>query len=257
MRALAFAVVATTAGLAAAQPAAPQTAEEHYEASKRFYAVNEFEKAIAELKLAYTMSPDPNYLFNIAQAMRKKGDCVGAIDFYNKYLREAPNAPNRAKVEGWISELDACAKAQPRPVEPKPIDPKPVDSEPTRSKPVAVAKPERPMHRSRLRLAGIVTGGVGGVMLVGGTMLAVSARSIAKGVETSCNGTNGCDWVTERENDQRGHTRATQSRVLFAAGAAAVTGGIVMFVLGKPTRESPVAVVPTESGGMIVGAGRF
>jgi tetratricopeptide (TPR) repeat protein len=266
MTRLAFVFVLLGASVVAAQPA-PQTAEEHYEQSKRYYAVDEFDKAIAELKIAYTMAPDPVYLFNIAQAMRKKGDCAGAIDYYRKYLRDSPKAANRTKVEGFIKELEPCAAKQPKepetkPVEPPPVEPKPIDPTPKTTgmvvpPPTPPVEPRPAPQRSRLRLVGVVTAGVGGAFAIGGTVLAFNARGIQNGVETRCNSTAGCDWTVERGNDQRGRDRALQSKILLGVGAAAMVTGAVLYVVGKPVREAPVAIVPVESGGMVVAAGRF
>ena len=58
---------------------------------------------------AYRLKPDPSFLFNIAQCHRKLGELNAALDFYRKYLRSLPNAPNRVEVERMISELRARA----------------------------------------------------------------------------------------------------------------------------------------------------
>ncbi len=50
--------------------------------------------------------PDPVFLFNIAQCHRKMGHDKEAVDFYKSYLRNAPNAPNRADVQKRIQELE-------------------------------------------------------------------------------------------------------------------------------------------------------
>jgi tetratricopeptide (TPR) repeat protein len=281
-RALAILILAVAP--VAAQPA-PKSAEDHYEASRRYYDVEEYDKAIAELKQAYTLSPDPVYLFNIAQAMRKKGDCTGAIDYYRKYLRGSPNAPNKAKVEDTIKELEAtttCKKedpkpkpvdpkpVDPKPVDPKPVDPKPVDAKPVDPKPVdpkpigptpvdpkPIAARSPPDSKRTLRLAGLVTGGAGIVMLATGTLLALNARSIANDVSSDCNDSNGCDWNEAGKRDDRGRSRATLSQISFGVGAAAVAGGVVMYMLARPSRESRVAFVPTASGALVFANGRF
>jgi tetratricopeptide (TPR) repeat protein len=256
--------------LAVAAPAVaqtPKTAEDHYEASKRYYDVEKYDDAIEELKKAYTLSPDPVYLFNIAQAMRKKGDCTGAIDYYRKYLRGSPKAPNKTSVEVSIKELEAnpatCKPQDPKPVDPKPIDPKPIDPKPVDTKPVdpkPVPKPDpKPMapdHGNRtLRIAGYATAGAGGLTLIAGTVLALSARSLANRVESDCNSLAGCTW--SGDDDDTGRSRATQSRIALAVGGALVAGGVVMYFLARPKHEARVAFVPTDSGALVVTGGRF
>jgi hypothetical protein len=50
--------------------------------------------------------PDPAFLFNIGQCHRKMGHDKEAVSFYKSYLRNAPNAPNRADVQKRINELE-------------------------------------------------------------------------------------------------------------------------------------------------------
>jgi tetratricopeptide (TPR) repeat protein len=265
----ALAILLLAVAPVAAQPA-PKTAEDHYEQSRRYYDVDEYDKAIAELKIAYTLSPDPVYLFNIAQAMRKKGDCAGAVEYYRKYLRGSPSAPNKAKVEDSIKELEAnpasCKKVETS--DPKPIDPKPVDTKPTppdpKPTPVETRPPitgpepaPGPPDKRMLRIAGLATGGAGVLLVAGGALLALNARSIANDVARECNGMTGCDWGEQGPIDDRGRSRATLSRIAFGVGTVAIAGGVVMYVLARPSKESPIALVPTTSGALLVTGGRF
>jgi len=269
-------ILLCSAATAAAQPA-PKTAEQHYEQSKRYYDVEKYDEAIAELKTAYTLSADPVYLFNIAQAMRKKGDCAGAIDYYRKYLRESPSAPNKAKVEQWMAELDACAKTQPRIVDPKPVDPKPVDAKPVDPKPIDAkpvdakpvdAKPidtrpiepiDQPPRDSKrtLRIAGLATAGVGVGLLVVGTAFAFNASGISSDVASDCNDADGCNWIERSKDDDRGRSRATLSRIMFGVGGAALIGGGVMYVLGRSPKRERMAIVPSGDGALVTFGGRY
>jgi tetratricopeptide (TPR) repeat protein len=80
-------------------------ARAHYEQAVAHYNLDEFAPALAEFREAYRLKPDPSFLFNIAQCHRKLGENAAALDFYRKYLRSLPDAPNRADVERVISEL--------------------------------------------------------------------------------------------------------------------------------------------------------
>lgn len=264
------AIILLCAASAHAQPA--KTADEYFEESKKLYTIEKYDEAVAALKKAYELSPDPAYLFNIAQALRKKGDCTGAIGYYRKYLRDSPDAPNRAKVEGWITELEPCAKTQkpvdtkpvdtkpvdPKPVDPKPVDPKPVDTKPVGFKPIdpkPVAPPARRGGKT-LRLAGLATAATGGVFLIAGGVLALNARSIQNEIESDC--AMGCDWADKQDRDDLGRGRTTLSRLSFVVGGIAVVGGGVMFALGRSkSREAPVAIVPTSDGAMVTFARRY
>jgi tetratricopeptide (TPR) repeat protein len=84
-----------------------RSARSHYEQAVSHYNLDEFAPALAEFREAYRLKPDPSFLFNIAQCHRRLGENEAALDFYRKYLRSLPDAPNRADVERTIAELRA------------------------------------------------------------------------------------------------------------------------------------------------------
>jgi tetratricopeptide (TPR) repeat protein len=84
-----------------------RTARAHYEQAVSHYNLDEYAPALAEFREAYRLKPDPSFLFNIAQCHRKLGENTEALDFYRKYLRSLPDAPNRPDVERMIAELRA------------------------------------------------------------------------------------------------------------------------------------------------------
>src|SRR5262249_18513863 len=84
--------------------AADESARTHYDA-------HEYAEAIADYQRASAAMPDPLYLFDIAQAYRKLGDCTNASAYYRNYLREAPTADNRDKVERFLADMDTCVAA--------------------------------------------------------------------------------------------------------------------------------------------------
>lgn len=93
----------------AAEPptaAAKAAAKKAYEQGTAHYKKAEWDLAIEQFELCYQNLPQPVFLFNIAQAHNKAGRPQPAIDFYKKYLVEAPTAPNRAEVEQIIAELE-------------------------------------------------------------------------------------------------------------------------------------------------------
>jgi len=91
------------------------------EAAQRYNA-GEFERAAQLFERAYELTGRPNMLFNIAQAYRLAGptQCHRAYAYYDRYLHEVPNAPNRSEVEERLAELAPCA---PKRVEPTPQPP--------------------------------------------------------------------------------------------------------------------------------------
>ena len=89
------------------KPEAVAKAKEHFKQGTRHYELGHYQEALVEYEAAYMEVPDPAFLYNIGQCHRKMGNAKEAISFYKSYLRNAPNAPNRADVQKRISELES------------------------------------------------------------------------------------------------------------------------------------------------------
>jgi tetratricopeptide (TPR) repeat protein len=89
---------------ARAAGAATRAAKEHYEKAEVAYKLGRFGEALAEYGLAYEAKHLPGLLFNIAQCHKMLGDHEKAVFFYESFLREKPDAPNRALVESLLAE---------------------------------------------------------------------------------------------------------------------------------------------------------
>jgi len=114
-----------------------------------------------------------------------------------------------------------------------------------------------PSDGSTLRLAGLVTAGVGGVGLGAGTFFAVRAGSFQSKVEDAC--AVSCEWSEVAADDATGRKAATRGKIAFAIGGAALIGGTVMYLLGRrsSTESAPIAVVPTSGGVAVWASGSF
>jgi tetratricopeptide (TPR) repeat protein len=91
-----------------------QQAKEHYEKATRLYDVGKYSEAIAEYEQAYLLMGDPALLFNIGQAYRLWDHTEDAIRAYKNYLRQRPDAVNRADVERKIVELEKVVEERKR-----------------------------------------------------------------------------------------------------------------------------------------------
>ena len=112
-------------------------ARAHFSAGSRAYSLGEWTRAIDEYKKAYDASPDPAFLYNIGQAYRGAGDAKQALFFYRSYLRNAPDAPNRAEVEERIAKLQADVDRANRP--PPTLTPAPAPTPPPPTEPASSA----------------------------------------------------------------------------------------------------------------------
>jgi hypothetical protein len=88
------------------QDEAAQTAEAkaHFERGKELFKSGAYDQAIQEFKQADQIKPSPILAYNIGLAYEKLGRCKAAIGFFQRYLREQPEADNRADTESKIGE---------------------------------------------------------------------------------------------------------------------------------------------------------
>jgi hypothetical protein len=157
------AVLFATLVLLAASPArgndsATEQARQHYEIGTRQYDLGHWDDAIREFEKAYELRPDPNFLYNMAQAYRRKGDPKRALDLYRNYLIKTPKSPLRPEIEERIKSLqkqiDDAASAAPvqpalEPTVPPPAPspallPGPADVSPPAETPAMSSPPAEP-----------------------------------------------------------------------------------------------------------------
>jgi len=84
---------------------ATEQARRHYQEAQKQFDLGMWDAAIVEFTKAYELRPDPNFLYNMAQAYRRGGNLRRAIDLYKNYLIKVPRSPQRAEVEERIKNL--------------------------------------------------------------------------------------------------------------------------------------------------------
>jgi tetratricopeptide (TPR) repeat protein len=89
-------------------------AQRRFEAGMANFHLEAYDKAIAEWEEGYRLKPAPQFLYNIAQAYRMSKRPDKALAFYQKYLKLAPKAENRAEVERHIAALNEAVESQKR-----------------------------------------------------------------------------------------------------------------------------------------------
>lgn len=217
--------------LAIAAPAAAETdAEVLYAEGERRYNVGEYDAAVDAFKRAYLISNEASLLYNIAQAYRKKGACVDALEFYRSYLRQKPDASDRASIEKMIDELDPC------PVAPAPA-------------PVVVLRPPAVVREEAGPSRGQVTLGIGGVSLLvaGGVTLGITIAQYNTLKEE-------CPCPRERWTTWRNAELA--SYVALGVGAAALGTAVTWWILqrdSKRTNATALRLVPSTNSLSLVG----
>ena len=204
---------------AASAQAPSAAADAAYEEGRRLYDLQEWDRAIDRFKEAYRLHADARALFNIAQAYRLKGDCASAAGFYKTFKR---NYPRERDVDKFITQMEACAAAAPKPdpvkpvepppavvkpaiVEPRPTEPRPTEPRPTEPVTPAPVKPglttpapsanltttARPTGSpgSGQRIAGLAIAGTGAALVGVGAVFGVMASGAARDAERAAIGT--------------------------------------------------------------------
>src|SRR5438105_8176311 len=77
-----------------AGPAEEKKAQALYEEGQAAYRAQDYERAVRAFEAASRLSGDPVYLYNLGQALRRTGRARDALSAYQRYLQQAPDAPN-------------------------------------------------------------------------------------------------------------------------------------------------------------------
>lgn len=134
-------------------------AQESFKKGQIQYNLGRFEKALELFSKAYEIMPHGAFLYNIGQCHRQLENHEKAIFFFEGYLRNLPNAPNRDAVEDLISEhrakvalAKARVKATPEPPAQPPAAsaPQPAPVPPAVAAPAAVPPPPPPAKPKNL-----------------------------------------------------------------------------------------------------------
>lgn len=78
---------------------AAQRAERMEKVGKAAYGKGEYGDALIAFEAAYEAAPQPKHLYNLARCHEQQGSLAKAADYYERYLREAPEAADREEVE--------------------------------------------------------------------------------------------------------------------------------------------------------------
>ncbi|MCB9556048.1 MAG: hypothetical protein H6707_08085 [Deltaproteobacteria bacterium] len=77
-----------------------------FQEGRNFYKARKYRKAADALARAYAFKPHPSLLRYLGMTYYKMKRTKKAIEFFKRYLVEAPAAPDRAKVEAKVRELE-------------------------------------------------------------------------------------------------------------------------------------------------------
>lgn len=222
---------------AIAQP----SAEDLYTEGQTAYDQRDYATAIAKWQASYDLSKETALLFNLAQAKRLSGNCVGALAAYHHFVAADtdPTSEQHRLAEDLARELSrTCVENTSTSI----TSPTPPENPITRT-------PDRSRSGRAWKIAGLTTASAGIVTLAVGIGLGYRGAAIGDEITTEC-ATN-CDWEALKDKDARGRRYVAIGRMVDAAGVAAIAGGAIMYYLGM--RQETVIVAPTpHDGGVVV-----
>ncbi len=274
--AVALPLLATAADVRAADPRDEAKALASRAAVE--FKLAHFEEALRLYTQAYERFAAPALLFNLGQCHKNLGHYDRALFFFQGYLRDKPDAPNRVAVETLMAEAtrqlaeERAAHAS-TDVERQKI----AELEAERLAAEARARAAEELARQAaagessagwfagrrrqpaLLVAGAVGGGVGLVLLGTGAYFGAHASSEATQLSQL---SSGATWnAHEQSLYSNGQSSAHVATGLFVAGGVLAAAGVTVAVLGwgKPADRASVTVgVGAQPGGSsLLLAGRF
>lgn len=233
-RAGAQAAPVTPATTAPPSAAARARAADLFKKSVETYRSGDFKQTIDLLNEAYALEPQPVLLYNLARAQEGIGNNDAAIETYEKFLAQEPNAKDRGAIEQRLATLRrqrderiALEKKSAQPAA-QPVEP----------------PPERPVHRRSV--LPYVVGGVGVAGIAAGAVFGLLASSKRDDAVAAPAQRDALDL------EDQAKSRATLSNVSFIVGGVLLAAGVTWWVLDLNASKK-TATVPAVRVGL--GAG--
>lgn len=253
-------VLSTAAVLCLAAPARAQDdylanmeeAKTLYQRAEAHYAKGEFEQALQLYEQAYQKAPEPMFLLGIGQAYKALDRCEKAQHYFERYVVNWPEAPNREVVERLIKACrEQLARQRERERQRELEQQRQLELERQKQVPKE-APPEQP--RGGLSPIWFWSGvALSGALLATGAI--TGGIALAKNKEYKEDGTS-----VQRRLDLRdqGQDLQTVSTVTFiAGGVAAGATAVLYFFTGWGKERTQVSAGVAPSGGTLVVQGRF
>jgi tetratricopeptide (TPR) repeat protein len=249
-----------------------QLAREHVIAARTLHAQHRLLEALSELEAAYALDPQPQLLFAMGQLHVQAGRCERAIAFYQRFLASKPKPIEAAIAREAIQTCKtappppAIDPAQQPPREPGPrstrdaTPPRTLDSLPITDAPPPPAPPAvttgpstptespQPARRHGSRAGYVVAGSLtaAAVGAAAGSFLLYRGALDDREAAASARSYDAYEDLVARSD-----RRHKLSLVVGAGGAAALTSGVIVFVLSRrsgprpPTTAFQVTVSPS------------
>jgi tetratricopeptide (TPR) repeat protein len=217
--------IAIAIAIASVDPSASDRSEAAgrvVERAKVHVAAGEYDKASVAFAEAFTLDPNPAYLYARAQVERFGGDCATAVQLYRAFLAEDPPQEDRALAERHIETCGGERVREAAPPEPAPTPV--IDSVPKPDPVEPVGGDVRPV-----RWVADVTGGVlVGTGIVG---LAVGLGFYGRALQLDRAADDAATQDAFARDVQRAITFNRVGLVTLGVGSALVVAGVVRYAV--------------------------
>lgn len=242
-----------------------------FETGQRYYQEGLFAQATVEWEKSYAVIPRTATLYNLYVGYRDGGDLPNAIRALKLYLEKSGAIEDRPVLEAKVQSMEAELKAKQdaeaervrqeeatRAAEAEAEQARMAALDAERAAEEARAEAQRSREASRARPTWPwILAGVGGAMLVGGTVTGVMAMGDSDKLRRECPN-NLCPNVTEQELSSRRSDvsvlSTTTDILLFGGGTLLATGVVLAFTLddeqAAPVANARIMVLPN---GVMVG----
>lgn len=221
-----------------------------FSAGRAAFEAGRYADALGHFERSYAISGRPALLYNIGVAADRLRADAQALDAYERYLREVPDAENQAEVEKRVAALREArerqrASATPvpavvaRPPGPPPAPPPTPEATaepaPPASSPLPV-EPSAPAETDGISTLQWAAVGTSGAMVIGGGVLLGLALSDKGKVESAQDGTAFADFESAHD---RVPTFSTVGGVLLGVGIAGVAASVVWILIDDEAESEP------------------
>jgi len=225
-----------------AQTPDEELAKRYFKVGEELYNRSDYQGALEQFSKAYKYSKKPGLLFNIARCHESLGNLEPAIKAFEGYMTIGPDNPDRIKarianLKSRLAEKSAAKAKQNGQLEAA-----------KQAAKAAEAKAAAAPSDGRSSLTGWVVAGSGVALLATGVVFGVLAKSRADDLEAA-NKAN-AEFAAHQSELSSGETFQTvQIATLVAGGAAAIAGGVLLYLhySKRPSERSAAWIVPSAS----------
>jgi tetratricopeptide (TPR) repeat protein len=242
------AVLGATASLAYAAPAAAESATQpdeeaakaHFLAGSAYYEQANYNDAVKEFLEAHRLSKRADLLYNVSVCYERMNRWDDAIASLRQYLRERPGASDKVVIESRIKNFEKRRDEQRSEESAAAATPPPINAPPATVPP--------PPHR---HVGSLIVGGIGVGLLLAALGTGIAAQIAYNDLDNKCP-MKLCDPANQELRDEQafGRALAITTDIFIAVGAAAVTTGVILFLVER--RKPLVHGSLAPRGGLMV-----